>query len=464
MSEKKNIQENKDNKTEDTKAEFSEIKKTEDFSSPEGPSSDIPEIRCPLCPKFAQITINHIKNEIISECPDNHYMKLDFLSFIERSTDHPIVCTKCSVCNSTGKTNNYCLECNKYFCIECLEKHNKNELPYNNGGVYSNILLKNNNLETNGNSKVTPSDNLNTSFPNHLTTLNLVNNNNSVMNNTVQHHIININECDNKCAIHQNEKFVCFCMKCNKSFCQKCMEEISKGLKNNLSAISCGKFGNLHHNLKKIKDIIGEKKLNKIKQGLAKEAEILNYIENQSNIIIEQILEKINNLREIHLLKEQLYNLYLLNQENSSLVKTMHYLSNGSTLQTSQFNTSEKLLSNLEIINLELPKEKKESQKNVQNDNEKKEDLKVEDKKEEDKKLETKASLLGKGMRRLKTDGVLPTFSSNTQAAEERRNRLAKRLNKAKQVAKANEEKNKFRKSIEIAKKANFLENKLSNK
>ena len=390
MSEKKNIQENKDNKTEDTKAEFSEIKKTEDFSSPEGPSSDIPEIRCPLCPKFAQITINHIKNEIISECPDNHYMKLDFLSFIERSTDHPIVCTKCSVCNSTGKTNNYCLECNKYFCIECLEKHNKNELPYNNGGVYSNILLKNNNLETNGNSKVTPSDNLNTSFPNHLTTLNLVNNNNSVMNNTVQHHIININECDNKCAIHQNEKFVCFCMKCNKSFCQKCMEEISKGLKNNLSAISCGKFGNLHHNLKKIKDIIGEKKLNKIKQGLAKEAEILNYIENQSNIIIEQILEKINNLREIHLLKEQLYNLYLLNQENSSLVKTMHYLSNGSTLQTSQFNTSEKLLSNLEIINLELPKEKKESQKNVQNDNEKKEDLKVEDKKEEDKKLEEK--------------------------------------------------------------------------
>ena len=54
-------------------------------------------------------------------------------------------------------------------------------------------------------------------------------------------------------------------------------------------------------------------------------------------------------------------------------------------------------------------------------------------------------------MRRLKTDGVLPTFGSNTQAAEERRNRLQKRLNKAKQVAKANEEKNKFRKSIEIA-------------
>ena len=113
---------------------------------------------------------------------------------------------------------------------------------------------------------------------------------------------------------------------------------------------------------------------------------------------------------------------------------------------------------------VEHKKERDKKEGDKKEENKKEGDKKEGDKKEEDKKVETKASLLGKGMRRLKTDGVLPTFGSNTQAAEERRNRLQKRLNKAKQVAKANEEKNKFRKSIEIAKKANFLENKLSNK
>ena len=189
MSEEKNNQENQKNEKEESIQNLGEIKNAEDFSSPEGPSSEVPEIRCPLCPKFAKIRINHIKNEIVSECPDNHYMKLDFLSFIEKSTDHPINSTKCSICNSTGKTNDYCLECNKYFCITCLEKHNKNNLPYNNGGINSNILLRNNTLENNtndGNNNI-----LNTSFPNHLNTLNLVKSNNSLIN-TVQHHIINI--------------------------------------------------------------------------------------------------------------------------------------------------------------------------------------------------------------------------------------------------------------------------------
>ena len=397
MSEEKNKQDKEESRNDELQTEFSDIKKIENYSSPEVPSCDVPEIRCPLCPKFAKITINHIKNEIISECPDNHYMKLDFLSFVEKSTDHPIYCTKCSICNNTGKTNSFCLECNKYFCTECLEKHNKNDLPSNNGGVYSNILLRNNSLENNGNSKMNPdSSNLNTSFPNHLTTLNLANNNNSLIN-TVQHHVININEQDNQCAIHQKEKFVAFCLKCNKSFCQKCLEEITKGLKNNLNSLSCGKFGNLHHGIKKIKDIVGEKKLNKIKQSLNKEVEILNYIENQSNMIIEQILEKVNNLREIHLLKEQLYNLYLLNQENASLVKTINELGNSFTLQTGQFNTSEKLLNNLEIINVKLPHDKKEDKKieikindmNINNNN-------IENNLEEAKKQDIIASKIDK--------------------------------------------------------------------
>ena len=396
MSEQLDNQETDKNKKEDSISEFSDIKKTENYSSPEGPSNLAPEIRCPLCPKFAKITINNIKNEIISECPDNHYMKLDFLSFVERSTDHPIKNTKCSICNSNGKTNNYCLECNKYFCDECLEKHNKNDLPYNNGGIYSSILLKNNIQENNGN---TP-ENLNTSFPNHLSTLNLVNNNSSIQN-TVQHHVININEQDNNCAIHKNEKFLAFCTKCNKSFCKNCLEELKKGLKSNLNAISCGKFGNTQHNIKKLKDIVDDKKLKKIKQNLDKEVEIINYIENQSNIIIELILEKINNLREIHLLKEQLYNLYLSNKENSSLVKTVNSLNSGFNLNPAQFNTNEKLLNNLEIINLKLNNDKKNEevkQENLNNKNINKNnneinnniDITTKNNKEEDKKVENK--------------------------------------------------------------------------
>ena len=180
-------------------------------------------------------------------------------------------------------------------------------------------------------------------------------------------------------------KFNTFCLKCNKSFCQKCLEEIKKGLNSNLNLYSCGKLGNLKHSIKKMKDIVGAEKLKKINQHLEKEEEVINYIENQSNIIIEQILEKINNLKEIHLFKQQLYNLYLANQENASLVKTINELGTSFKLQVGQFNTSEKLLNNFEII--KFPE--KEDIKNTDN-------LKKEDKKEEaaiikvDKKNEIK--------------------------------------------------------------------------
>ena len=417
-----------DEKKEDAQTDFSEIKQTEDFSSPEGPSSDIQEIRCPLCPKFAKISINNIKNEIISECPDNHYMKLDFMSFIEKSTDHPIVCTRCSICNSTGKTNKYCLECNKYFCDECMEKHDKNDLPHNNGGVYSNILLRNNTLENNNQNASSVDNNLNTSFPQHLTTLNLANNNMSTVN-TVQHHVININEQDNKCAIHSGEKFMAFCLKCNKSFCQKCLAEIKKAVKTNLNALSCGKFGNMNHSIKKMKDIVGEQKLKKIRQYLDKEVEVINYIENQSNIIIEQILEKINNLREIHLLKEQLYKLYLMNQENAFLLKTVNELGSGNKLQASLYNTSEKLLHNLEIINLPN-QEKVEANNNNNNSNinvNKNDNPKEEDKKEEPNKSKVDKKNEIKKMKEEKRKEIL-------KMKEEKKKELKKKKEELKQL------------------------------
>ena len=452
MSEKPNNQENQETIKEETQTDFSDIKQTQDYSSPEGPSSDFPEIRCPLCPKFAKITINHLKNEIISECPDNHYMKLDFLSFLERSTDHPIACTKCSICNSTGKTNKYCLECNKYFCDECMEKHNKNDLPYNNGGVYSNILLRNNTLDNNQNIN-TSGTNLNTSFPQHLTTLNLANNNCSSIN-TVQHHVINLNEQDNHCGIHSGEKFVAFCLKCNKSFCQNCLGELKKGAGNNINILSCGKFGNINHTIKKMKDILGDKNLKKIKQNLDKEVEVLNYIENQSNIIIEQILEKINNLREIHSLKQQLYSLYLINKENASLVRTISDLGNGFNLQKNQFNTSEKLLDNLEIIKLPKEEDKKIEINNSNNNN----NINIIDSlKEEDKKKEVNVSKIDKK-------------NEIRKAREEKKKQIQKiRENKKKEIRKKKEEMKKLKaqkkkvqndKTIENNKKENVQETK----
>ena len=66
-------------------------------------------------------------------------------------------------------------------------------------------------------------------------------------------------------------------------------------------------------------------------------------------------------------------------------------------------------------------------------------------------------------MRRHKTDGYLPTFGGDSKAAEEeRRNRMAKKLNRAKQVAKNNEKKNRYRKSVDITMKASSLQQKLS--
>ena len=68
-----------------------------------------------------------------------------------------------------------------------------------------------------------------------------------------------------------------------------------------------------------------------------------------------------------------------------------------------------------------------------------------------------------KKLRRYKTDGNLAAFGGDSKAAEEeRRNRMAKKLNRARQVAKNNEKKNRYRKSVDITMKASSLQQKLS--
>ena len=108
----------------------------------------------------------------------------------------------------------------------------------------------------------------------------------------------------------------------------------------------------------------------------------------------------------------------------------------------------------------------KEKDKEEENGKEKeKEDMKVKAKEEDPKMLLRPGSTIPpaiKGLKKNKTDGILPVFGRDSKAAEDRRDRMAKRLNRAKQVAKNNEQKNKYRKSIDITMKASLLQHQLS--
>ena len=86
----------------------------------------------------------------------------------------------------------------------------------------------------------------------------------------------------------------------------------------------------------------------------------------------------------------------------------------------------------------------------------------VDDKKDNEESDSTKIPNINitdkdKEKRRMKTDEVLPSIGGGLNAAEDRKNRLARRLNKAKQVAKNKENANKYRKSVDITMKASLL-------
>ena len=67
--------------------------------------------------------------------------------------------------------------------------------------------------------------------------------------------------------------------------------------------------------------------------------------------------------------------------------------------------------------------------------------------------------------KRRKTDGILPVFGAgDVKAVEDRKNRLLKRLNKGKELKKKRDEQFKYRKSVDITLKAEFLQQQLSDK
>ena len=399
-----NKKEEKDNKINEKESNESNLNIIdEDLSNIKSSLKDIKEIRCPLCPKFAKISVNNLKNEVISECPDNHYMKLDLLSFQKKSSDHPIENIKCSRC-IYKQAQIYCLECNKYFCKDCIIIHNGNDLSIGNE-IFSDIQLKKdlpNNYNMNNNSS---NDNieLNNLFKKYISQFKSPKNNNNCNIIKSPHHLIQVKDKDNYCPLHIGEKYNSLCLKCNKSFCKKCLEEINLNSSNNEIHLFCDKIGNNNHTIKKYNDIINNEKLKEIEHNLEIEEEINNYIENNSNLVIQQILEKIENLRKLHIFKEQLYNLYLKNQENVYLAMTINQLENSSNLQIEQFNSNEKILKYLEILNskdISLYENKNNKEDDIENINKYKFKKIEKKKRKEEKKQKRKESKLLKELKK----------------------------------------------------------------
>ena len=134
-----------------------------------------------------------------------------------------------------------------------------------------------------------------------------------------------------------------------------------------------------------------------------------------------------------------------------------------------QISLSEEKKPNNDINNDLIPSLYGIKEEYVEENNEKDKDKDKENNKNEiemeiESKKGTTINKKVREMRRIKTDGNLPSFGGDAKGAEERRNRLAKRLNKAKEVNKKREEENKYRKSIDISMKAKFLENKMNEK
>jgi len=109
-------------------------------------------------------------------------------------------------------------------------------------------------------------------------------------------------------------------------------------------------------------------------------------------------------------------------------------------------------INNSALFEIKEEKEKEEKEEKKENDKEEPQSRPTLEKPKDVKKL-----------RRYKTDGNLAAFGGDSKAAEEeRRNRMAKKLNRARQVAKNNEKKNRYIKSADITMKANSLQKKLS--
>ena len=130
--------------------------------------NNLKEIICPECGEICKIRFDDYKI-ILYECKSNHKVKnIEFENFIESQNigKSKISCNNCDKIKETIKYDEFynCLECNKYLCIFCKEKHNK------------------------------------------------------------EHKIIKYEDKNYICNIH-NKRYISYCNKCNKDICLKCENE-----------------------------------------------------------------------------------------------------------------------------------------------------------------------------------------------------------------------------------------------
>ena len=125
---------------------------------------------CPKCPLSPQLlSVNKISGKIKINCLNHGEQEIHISKAIQELTKNNNFNAICNICQK--KNNNldlslkYCLECNKIFCKNCLNKHEKHE-----------------------------------------------------KNNTM----LIIGDVNCKCNLH-SEDFCCFCYQCNKSICHICI-------------------------------------------------------------------------------------------------------------------------------------------------------------------------------------------------------------------------------------------------
>ena len=134
---------------------------------------------CDKCNSIPEIkNIDYINNTILIKC-SNHESQISINDYINDTLKHNFYFSVCNICkkNIQKENNNifkYCYNCNKIICIECTLIHDKS------------------------------------------------------------HKLINLNDYNNKCVEHFNQKYTSFCYNCDKNICNECKKtKIHKDHKKN---------------------------------------------------------------------------------------------------------------------------------------------------------------------------------------------------------------------------------------
>ena len=224
--------------------------------------------KCSECNSIPEIiNIDFQKETIEMKCP-NHQREIQWNDFINETKNNNYYFSVCNICKKNIQKNDlnifkYCFDCKLVICPDCFIKHNLN------------------------------------------------------------HNIVYNNEYNYKCQNHFNEIFTSFCVKCQQNICKECKKskmhkehikydflEIEPTIEE-LSFISefCSKLKN---NIKILEEQ-DKNEINELKNFKNKRLSLIDKIfKNQSDVIINEINQKINDKYKLYVKKLQdLYLKYL---------------------------------------------------------------------------------------------------------------------------------------------------------